>query len=322
MKIDNSQFIWVEKYRPQMIDDLIMTEDIKAQFKNWVITDGQVPNLGFFSTQPGTGKSSISKAFLNDLNADYLFINASKDTGIDTIRNRITDFASAVSFDDSPKIVVLDEFDGASNSAQEALRGLIEEFSKYCRFILTGNYMNKILNPILDRVMKFDFDDIYRRHNKELIKQIYDRCCFILENEKVQYNKDDLKPIIVNLYPAVREIIMTLQEGTKVIDDVKIFKATEIVLDANKVYSELVNLIKEKKSPKFQSIVKDIKNYEGFFKYLYKNIDTIFEEKSIGQVIIMIHAYMSSNVLPRDGEITLLAFCFQLIRNNEIQFKG
>jgi replication factor C small subunit len=114
---------------------------------------------------------------------------------------------------------------------------------------------------------------------------------------------------------------MTLQEGTIVENGKKIFKVQEVSIDSNKMYTSLVTFIKDKNTTKFQSAVKDIKNYEGFFKYLYKNIENIFTEKSIGPVIIMIHAFMNSNVLPRDGEITLLAFCFQLVRNNDIQFK-
>lgn len=322
MKIDNKQFIWVEKYRPQSVDDLIITDEIRAQLKNWIENDKQIPNLGFFSINPGTGKSSLSRSILNDLDADFLFINASKDTGIDMIRNKIAEFASAVSFMDSPKVVVLDEFDGASNSAQEALRAFIEEFSKNCRFILTGNYMDKILYPILDRLIKFDFDTIYNKNQKELLKQIYQRCCYILEAENVTYNKEELKPMIVNLYPSVREIVMLLQESTKIVDGKKVLKLDSANIEANKIYSDLVESIRTKNVKNFQPLVKEIKNYEAFFKHLYKNIEHIFEEKSIGQVIIMIHAFMSSNVLSRDGEITLLAFCFQLSRTQDIQYKS
>lgn len=108
-KINQKEFIWVEKYRPQCVEDLIITKELKDQINSWINDDGQIPNLAFFSNQPGTGKTSISKAVLGDLDADSLFINASKDNGIDMVRSKIADFASAISFTGNPKVVVLDE---------------------------------------------------------------------------------------------------------------------------------------------------------------------------------------------------------------------
>lgn len=216
--------------------------------------------------------------------------------------------------------IVTHNCDGSSSQFQEAIRGFIEEFSKNCRFMCTGNYQNKIIPAVLDRFMKYNFDDMYVNNQKELIKQIYERCCFILDNENVQYDKNELKPMILTMYPGVREIVMNLQESVKVVDGVKTLKLSAQVSDASSVYSKIVNALKTKNITSFQPLVREIHNPEGFFRYLFKNINKIVAEESIGQTVIVTHHFMSSNVLARDPEITLLAFLHQLIRSNDIKF--
>lgn len=318
-KYDKTHSIWVERYRPQCIDDLIITEKMREKIKS-DMSEGQIPNIAFFSSTPGTGKSSMSKAILQDMDADSIFINASEDNGIDTLRGRIRDFASGISFTGQPKVVVLDESDNLSNSAQDALRGFIESYSKNCRFILTGNTVSKVSEPILSRFMVYDFDDIYVKNQKELIKQIFERCCFILDNEQVAYDKEDLKPAILTMYPAVRDIIMKLQESVCTVDGVKTLQLESSVAEANSIYGNLIAAIKNKESTKFKALVAEIHNPSGFFKHIFKNINKIFHEDSIGTAIIMTHHFMSSNAFPRDPEITINAFCHQLTRSNDLKW--
>lgn len=323
LKIDESQFVWVEKYRPQTIDDLIIDEETRRQFKNWIDKDGQIPNLGLFSNQPGTGKTSFSKALINDLEADKCFINASKDNGIDIIRGKIQDFASGVSFDGKPKIIVMDECDATTPAFQDAFRGMIEEFSKNCRFILTGNTASKISKPILSRLINFDFDSIYTTHSKELVKQIYSRCLFILDTEKVQYTKEDVKSLILNKFPSVREIIMTLQESAKFDEEGNRVLKLSYTFDAEiDIYNSLIEAIANKNSASFQQIVRNVSSPTNFFRYVYKNLTKIFaDEESIGTVCLKIVEYLDYSTTSRDDEILIMGFCYALVRESRIKFR-
>ena len=194
-KINQYEYIWVEKYRPQTINDLIITESLRSQVKTW-IEEGQIPNLGLFSSTPGTGKTSFAKVIANELNADCMFVNASKESGIDLVRNKLQNFASTVSLDGMIKIAFLDEVDGTTGEMQKSIRGFIEEFTQNCRFIMTGNYINRIIGPVLNRLSIIDFDAMFNKNYSEIGKQILNRLEFILKNENVEYDVETLKPLL------------------------------------------------------------------------------------------------------------------------------
>ncbi len=314
-KINTKEYIWVEKYRPQCIQDLIIPEDMRQKLTGWV-KEGQIPNIGLFSNTPGTGKTSVSKAIINDLDADYLFINASKDNGIDLVRNKVHGFASSVSFEGGTKITVLDEIDGTTGEFQKAFRAFIEEFSKNCRFILTGNYKDKIIEPVLNRLSVFDFDNMFHKHKGELAKQIFDRLCFILENEKVTYEQQDLKSLIGAFYPSVREMINVMQQS--VIDGKLSVDYTHTEL--NKLYNQLVDNIKSKNFEKCRILASEVNSPTGFYKFIYKNLDKLFEVNSIPQVVVLTQHFMASNTNARDAEISVAAFCARLMVSVEIKF--
>ena len=142
--MSRNDFLWVETYRPKVIDDCILPENIKKTFKEFV-EKGEIPNL-LLSGPPGIGKTTVAKALCNELDLDYLLINGSEESGIDTLRNKIKHFASTVSLQGGYKVVILDEADYLNpQSTQPALRGFIEEFSSNCRFILTCNFKNRII---------------------------------------------------------------------------------------------------------------------------------------------------------------------------------
>ena len=165
--------IWVEKYRPAKLNDLILDDKslrIVSQFK------GEIPNLLFVGS-PGTGKTTLARIIVNDiLGCNYLYINASDESGIDTIRHNITNFAQTKSFDGGVKVVVLDEADGLTSQAQAALRNTMETYAKYCRFILTANYKHKIIPALQSRCQSLDL--------KPVIDQAVKRCYNILQQEK------------------------------------------------------------------------------------------------------------------------------------------
>ncbi len=190
--------IWVEKYRPAKLDDIILDErtlNIVKEFKN------EIPNL-LFVGNPGTGKTTLARVIVNDiLGCNYLYINASDESGIDTIRHNITNFAQTKSFDGGVKVVILDEADGLTPQAQAALRNTMETFAKYCRFILTANYKHKIIPALQSRCQALDI--------KPVIELAVKRCYYILKNEKVKISDEQKK----KLRTAGQEILPGLTES-------------------------------------------------------------------------------------------------------------
>ena len=197
--------IWVEKYRPAKLDDIILdkrTLKIVKEFKN------EIPNL-LFVGNPGTGKTTLARVIVNDiLGCNYLYINASDESGIDTIRHNITNFAQTKSFDGGVKVVILDEADGLTPQAQAALRNTMETFAKYCRFILTANYKHKIIPALQSRCQALDI--------KPVVELAVKRCYYILKNENVKVS-DEQKIKFIQLvkrhFPDLRKAINELQKN-------------------------------------------------------------------------------------------------------------
>jgi|TARA_R110002020_G_scaffold137796_8_gene307406 DNA polymerase III delta prime subunit len=197
--------IWVEKYRPAKLDDIILddrTRNIVKEFKD------EIPNL-LFVGNPGTGKTTLARVIVNDiLGCNYLYINASDESGIDTIRHNITNFAQTKSFDGNVKVVILDEADGLTPQAQAALRNTMETFAKYCRFILTANYKHKIIPALQSRCQALDI--------KPVVELAVKRCYYILKNENVKVS-DEQKVKFIQLvkrhFPDLRKAINELQKN-------------------------------------------------------------------------------------------------------------
>jgi DNA polymerase III delta prime subunit len=198
-KVDNS--LWVEKYRPTLLENYVGNEHLKDKVKGY-IENGDVPHLLLYG-RAGTGKTTLAKLIVNSTNCDYMLINASDERGIDIIRNKVRTFASTVGFKDN-KIIILDEFDYMTPDAQASLRNLMETFSKHCRFILTCNYVEKVIEPIQSRCQTFQ---IVPPTKKDVAIQISK----ILKSEDIKFEVKDLVPIIDSGYPDIRKIINTCQ---------------------------------------------------------------------------------------------------------------
>ena len=201
MNNNTEHSLWVEKYRPSKLEDYVGNEHLKSKVAGY-LESGDITHLLLYG-KAGTGKTTLAKLIVNSVDCDYMIINASDENNVDTVRNKVKNFASTIGFRQS-KIIILDEFDYMTPNAQAILRNLMETFSKHCRFILTCNYVEKVIEPIQSRCQTFQ---IVPPTKKDVAIQISK----ILNSEGVKFEVKDLVPIIDSAYPDIRKIINTCQ---------------------------------------------------------------------------------------------------------------
>jgi DNA polymerase III delta prime subunit len=202
-------FLWVEKYRPKSISDVVLPQTLKQTFQK-IVDSKELPNMLFTGTA-GLGKTTVARALCNELGCDYILINGSEEGNIDTLRTKIKQFASSVSLQGGYKVVILDEADYLNpQSTQPALRGFIEEFSKNCRFILTCNFKNRIIEPLHSRCGVYEFNTS-KKSMIELCESFMDRCKTILDNEQVKYDTKPVAELIIKFAPDWRRVLNELQ---------------------------------------------------------------------------------------------------------------
>lgn len=259
----NADNIPYEKYAPKTVEDVILPKNIKERILK-CIREQKIPNFGFWSHQPGLGKSCTSKAIIRSSGADALFLNASLEKGIDVIRNRVMQFASSVSLSDAPKIVVFDEADNISPDAQASLRGFLDEFSGNCSFIFTGNIKSKIIEPLLDRLENYDFSEFPK---EEMVKPIFEKLKFIVQNEGYEFDSEKQQlviSIIQNSYPKIRDMIKTL---------VKSLETNSLVFENSiSSFEEILESLKKKDYYKIIEQTNSLTNPDGMFEFLYARI--------------------------------------------------
>lgn len=307
LSLRESTNVWYEKYRPKTVDDVILPPILKDQIKNYLKDGGyNMPHLGLFSRTPGTGKSSLAKAILNDLTAESLFINASLDKGIDILRTRIQRFAATAPLRNTVKIVVLDEFDNFSRDGQNAFRNFIDEFGKNVRFILTGNYKENIIEPLLDRLEIYDFNQF---NAQDIAQPILDRLIYILENEKVEYDKKDVIAIMRQDFPRIRKMIGTLNQCThnNKLDFTFSNEFTHL--------EELGKMVKEKNFEKALKIVYSMGSVDHLYGYYGNNLDIIVKEPNNKiNAIIILAKYQTSSVTAKDKQLNAAACICELLK--------
>lgn len=305
--VNEKDYVFQERFRPKTIDDIILPEREKDMMRKWV-NDSQIPHLLLSSKTPGLGKSSLAHVLINELNAEAQFINASMDSNIDTLRSRIQGFVSTVSFDNRPKIVVLDEADYLNpNSTQPALRGFIEEFSKSARFILTVNYADRLIEPLRDRLMDLDFDDMFR-DNRGLIKDVYVRAQEILKVQEIEFDPKDLKYLVKHYYPSTRSIVKKLQQfsysGKLVIDKEK--------LDIDTLVSKVLELVLNGSFEEMRKQITLITDPGIIYTDFYDNLDEFPLEKR-PPIVIAIAKYQAHDSLVRDRVVNAAAMCVEIM---------
>ena len=306
MKINENEFVWVEKYRPRVLEDIILPKSIKETFLEY-ITQSKIPNLLLTSNSAGLGKTSIAKILVNETKGDLLFLNGNLDTGIDVMRSRVIDFCSSVSIDDNPKFLLIDEAENLSPLAGNSLKALLESFTNIT-FIFTANFVNKLPEPIRNRLQHYDFDDIYFRNKQEIGKEILKRLIFILQNENITFNKEDLPKVVKAHYPSVRGMIHALQKmssnGELILSDV--------LHEGSNIFNTLLETIKEKDFNKMRSTTANVLDCGGFYEFMFKNLDLLVDE-SKPHAILTLAKYQSMDSVARDKEITLSACCVELM---------
>jgi len=304
--VDTTKSVWYEKYKPQYIEDLILPDTIKTKLQSYVKLE-DIPNIGLFSVNPGTGKSSTAYAIIKEINGEALWINASLQNGIDVLRGKVGRFASQSSFDDKIKIVVMDEFDKFSNDGQGAFRGFIDEFSENCRFIFTGNYKEKIIEPLLDRLEVYDFNSFSK---ESMIKPIFERLKFILDNEQIQYDPKTLVPVINTYYPRIRSMVGALQKYSK--DGM--FAVNEDELDDVFAFDEVMQLVGPNTYTEMITSANKLNSPDNVYTFLFQNAAKYFEKTAYPQVVLTIAKYQDMSSNARDKNLTLAACLTELMK--------
>ncbi len=309
-----SEYLWVEKYRPKKISECILSEDIKKTFSEF-LKQKEIPNLLLSGTQ-GTGKTTVARALCEELGADYIIINGS-DEGrqIDTLRNKIKNFASTVSLTEhsNHKVVILDEADYMNaESVQPALRNFIETFYKNCRFIFTCNYKNKILPALHSRCTVIDFG-IKNGQKVKIAQALMRRLGKVLENENIEYDKKVLAELIQKYFPDFRRTINELQRYSVrgKIDSGILFSLSE----ANT--KELVKILKEKRFNDMRKwVINNLdKEPSSLFTSVYEILYSSLESSSIPQSILIIAGYQYKSAFVADQEINMVACLTEIMAN-------
>jgi DNA polymerase III delta prime subunit len=307
--------LFVEKYRPKTVEECILPESIKKTFRE-IVKSGVPQNL-MLAGKAGTGKTSVAKALCNDLDCDYIMINCSEDGNIDTLRNKIRTFASTVSLNDKQKVVILDEFDYSNaSSIQPALRGAIEEFAKNCRFILTCNYKNRIIEPIHSRCTVIDFT-IPAKDKPKMAKEFFNRCVNILTAEKIGYDEKVLSELIVKHFPDFRRILNEIQRYS-------VSGKIDVGILADTKNQKITDLIGFMKSKDFASARKwvagNMDNSQiDLFRSIYDGLYDNLTPSSIPQAILILAEYQYKAAFVADQEINTAACIVELMMSCEFK---
>jgi DNA polymerase III delta prime subunit len=305
--------LWVEKYRPKRVQDCVLPSGIKKTFQQMVDT-GEVHNL-LLSGTAGTGKTTIAKALCDELGCDFLLINCSEDGNIDTLRTKIRNFASTVSLGGGKKVVILDEFDYSNaQSTQPALRGFIEEFAANCRFILTCNFKNRIIEPLHSRCTTVEFS-IPQKEKPRLAKEFMDRVKGILQDEGVKHDEKVVAELIMRYFPDFRKVLNELQRysvGGEI--DVGILQSVGEIR-----VKELAGFMKEKNFNEVRKwVVQNLDNDQTrIFRQIYDNLYVYFKPESIPQAVLIISDYQYKAAFVADSEINLTACLVHLMMECE-----
>ena len=303
---DNKPFIWVEKWAPESVDDLILIKSVKEFFTN-VVSEGQLNQNLILQGSQGCGKTQTIKTLCKITKQDVLFLNGSSEGRyLDTIRNQVINFGTTVSmFNDKKKVVFFDEFDGTTNDVMLCLRGVIEQLHNNVCFIFTCNNLNKIIEPIQSRCVVLKYTPIPKNEKPELMVSIFNRMSHILDEENIEYDKKVVAELIKNYFPDTRQLLNTLQRYAK---GGKIDSAILATFSDVKV-NDLIKYLKEKNFPEVRKwIVANLDNdATSILRMVYDALYEHLDGPSIAACVLIVAKYQYQSAFVADQEINLLA---------------
>ena len=306
--------LWVEKYRPQKVEDCILPDSIKSTFMDYVARK-EIPNL-LLSGTAGVGKTTIAKALCQEVGCDWLLINGSDESGIDVLRTKIKNYASSVSLMGGRKVVIIDEADYLNpNSTQPALRGAIEEFSSNCSFIFTCNFKNRIIDPIHSRCSVIDFK--INGNKAKMAASFMKRVEWILDQEKVTYDKDVVAAVIMKHFPDNRRVLNELQRYS-------VSGSIDKGILSNIADVELGSLITALKSKDFASTRKWVtSNLDNdpvkIYRKLYDGLYELLKPNSVPQLVLILAKYQYQAAFVADHEINMVACLTEIMVDCEFK---
>ena len=302
--MNNSNTLWVEKYRPYSLDTYIGNEHLKSKVTIY-LQNNDLPHLLLYG-KAGTGKTTLAKILVKNIECDYLYINASDENSVDTVRNKVRHFASTVGFKDL-KVIILDECDYITPNAQAALRNLMETFSKHCRFILTCNYVERIIDPIQSRCQLFQIVPPSKTEVAQRLDQI-------LEEEEINFELEDLKILINSGYPDIRRVINSAQRNV-VNGKLKLDISSIIQNDYKLKLLKILEVQNKKNAFKdIRQLLADNKvtDFADLFRLLYDEVDG-YGKGHVAECILIIARYELSDSQVVDKEINAMAMLIELL---------
>lgn len=309
----SNEFLWVEKYRPSKIDECVLPTSLKKVFNEMVSTK-QLPNM-LFSGTAGVGKTTVAKALCNELELDYIIINGSEEGNIDTLRGKIKQFASSVSLQGGYKVVILDEADYLNpQSTQPALRGFIEEFSNNCRFIMTCNFKNRIIEPLHSRCSVYEFA-IPNDQKPAIAGMFFKRLMDILTAENVAFDKAVLAQLVERYFPDWRRVLNECQRYSV---SGSIDAGVLVNLGDNNVKSLMDKLKGKDFKGMRQWVVNNIDTEpQAIFRAVYDKMVDHVQPQSIPQVVLILADYQYKNAFVADHEMNVVACMTEIMAGAE-----
>ena len=296
--------LWVERYRPVSLENYIGNEHLKTKVSKYIST-GDIPHL-LLHGKAGTGKTTLAKLLVSNVDCDQMYVNASDENNVETVRNKIKMFASSVGFKDL-KVIILDECDFLTPNAQAALRNLMETFSKHCRFILTCNYVERIIDPIQSRCQSFQIIPPSK-------KEVAIHTSSILNTEGVSFDNEQIVTMVNSSYPDIRRIINAVQRN--IVDNNLIVDTESLVQNDYKLQVLEILQTQDKKNAfkNLRQLLADsqIRDYADLFRLLYDEVDS-YGKGHIAEVILTIAKYELSDAQVVDKEINAMAMLIEIL---------
>lgn len=312
-----SEFVWEQKYRPDLLDDVVIPKAFKESLRKYII-GGKIPNFLFYSPNPGTGKTTVAKAICNELGIKPLFINASLNNSVDDIRMMVVQYATTANmFGASQKVVILDEAERLSTAAQESLKGLIEQVSKNCSFVLTSNTKSRVIEPLRSRCTEVDF--VYSTEEQLAIStQMLKRCTEILKLENVPFDLQVLVALVKKFSPDNRKILNELQR----------YSSENGSIDAGILgrlkgadSTVLVESLKNKKFDEVKAWCFDNFDRLGdeFYGQIFNTLSSLVTPQSVPQLVLVLNDYQRYHATVPDRFIHFTSLCTQIMV--DVQFR-